>query len=396
MNFLHYFRCKRQTETPPLVRGDTGGSDLFRISPNDCSSPGTKSGCDRSKVVSENSSAIARPDRSPGDRKQHRGWVCKILDRLAIAFVAAVAFVSLLGCLHFPDRFVAANFICDTLSHFRVQYLALSLAGLLFVGRRDRRPWQFLALACVALHAVAILPYYLPPAHRGAAVGEPTRLLFLNVLWQSEAYDRVLALVERERPDIAAFAEVSDAWAEALSALEGTYPYTARNGEVMLFSRYPLEDKRDNVFLQHRANRNVAAIARIGDRSLNLVLGHLTVPLTRDRFQERNQQLLSLGAYLTELEAPAIAIGDFNVTSWSHFYRRAIPPSGFYDARAGFGVLPSWPNKPPLVAWPLALPIDRFLLSPKGLRAVSLRVGDPAGSDHYSLILDATFVINAK
>lgn len=275
-------------------------------------------------------------------------------------------------------------------SHFRVQYLLALLA--FFVIFLIFGAWSWAALAAAFLIAIGarLFPYYVPRLPPPAA--EPRqdlRLLQFNVLHNNKRYAEFLALIRQERPDIIIAQEVTARWAGALQELDEEFPYSEvvardRGAGLALFSRYPLAQAE---VLYLGSDERPAIIARIELRGgrLSLFTFHPPAPLRPKHFGYRNEQLEAAGPHARALAEPKIVMGDFNVTPWSPYFSRLLAEAGLINARAGFGLLPTWPawHRLPL----LMIPIDHCLVS-HGIEVRDLRTGPRLGSDHLPLIAD--------
>jgi endonuclease/exonuclease/phosphatase (EEP) superfamily protein YafD len=80
-------------------------------------------------------------------------------------------------------------------------------------------------------------------------------------------------------------------------------------------------------------------------------------------------------------------MGDLNTTMWSPYFHELETQAGLRNARDGFGILPTWPQKG---QWPMfRIPLDHCLVSPE-IRVEAFRVGSNIGSDHLPIIVDVT------
>jgi len=99
--------------------------------------------------------------------------------------------------------------------------------------------------------------------------------------------------------------------------------------------------------------------------------------------QFRNDELNSLVAFSKAQQGPLIVAGDFNLTPWSEYFRRAIVDADMHDAALGFGLARSWPAQ----FAPVGMRIDHCWLSPHW-RSVAADIGPELGSDHLPLVAD--------
>jgi hypothetical protein len=73
----------------------------------------------------------------------------------------------------------------------------------------------------------------------------------------------------------------------------------------------------------------------------------------------------------------------FNVTPWSHPFRRLLRQFGLEDSQRGFGIQATWPA----TRFAMRIPVDHVLHS-ADIRVTGRSVGPDVGSDHYPAIVD--------
>ena len=337
------------------------------------------------------------------------------------AFVAAAAFPLVFGWCG-PWLWGA-----ELVTHFRVQATAFAL-GCCLIPLVARRWRPSAAGAAVTLLLAAGLVPFLPHATRPPVV-EPAgrlRVMTVNVLTRSRAFDRVAAAVRAESPDLVAFQEVDRAWCDALAERLPAYPHRhlvprGDNFGTAVFARGPVEAETvdlDGVpaVIVRTAVAPVTfdvgrTTFRAGGTPLSFIAAH-TLPPARgpSAAAVRNRQLAAL-ADLCRTEAAGrnavILVGDLNCTPWSPHFADLLDRGGMTDPRVGRGVLTTWHR-----GGPLALPIDHVLTddgTTGGLPPLpaegsvddipseansftaeieALRVGPDVGSDHRPLTAD--------
>jgi endonuclease/exonuclease/phosphatase (EEP) superfamily protein YafD len=115
---------------------------------------------------------------------------------------------------------------------------------------------------------------------------------------------------------------------------------------------------------------------------LGTYLIHPSNAIGKAYVEERNRQLAAIADYVAKVKNPLV-VGDLNVTMWSPYYKPLTTKAELRNARAGFGVLPTWPTFSPL----LSIPIDHCLVS-RDIKVLNIRTGREVGSDHLPLITD--------
>jgi endonuclease/exonuclease/phosphatase (EEP) superfamily protein YafD len=306
-----------------------------------------------------------------------RGSVfAQLANRLAAVVAMLMTFLTLVA---FAARWSS---LCELAVHWRVQYATVTSMACLILLLTGRRRLAVLAGAVALFNALCVAPLYLPqpPKHN---VGAPIHIVSANVHSSNRDVSKFLDYIREERPGLILALEVDDWWKQQLDALSNDYPYflaRARNDNfgMMLLSQYPIRSRRV-VFLDNSHVPTIVAEVDCGAWTLN-VIGTHPLPPVGSRAHFRNQHLRALGEMASRSSRPLVVVGDLNVTSWSPYFQDVLQRSGLYDSRRGFGVQPTWPNRP----WVLRIPIDHALFS-DDLVVVRRHVGPDIGSDHLPI-----------
>ena len=276
------------------------------------------------------------------------------------------------------------HFAVQLFTHFRLQYLVASLLLLLLFAGFRQPVYATAMLLIVVLNATLVLPWYTGAGneHGDAAL----TVVQANVLSTNQQYDKVIRMLESEKPDVVVFQEVSPHWLMALAELQSEYPHSyaeAREGNfgIAVFSRMPLVSVT-HVDSPPFAYPTVIAKLRLDEYVLNLVATHPTIPVSRELYAARNTQLDSLYELLESLDGPTILLGDLNTSMWDVNYRAFETRSGLRNARKGFGVTPTWPTFMPFAM----IPIDHVLVS-SDIDVRDVHAGPRIGSDHLPLVV---------
>ena len=297
---------------------------------------------------------------------------------LTVIFTTILSLTGYLGELHR---------ILEMTSHFKLQYLVVGFCTLFFFLLTRRQKWAIVSIFCIAINLVEIVPWYLPQFGNNSAIAAQIRILQSNVLYKNNQYDRVLSLVRQENPDIAFFMEVTETWKKELAVLKDTFPYSFftnhynKDTGIVIYSKLPLENS--SIQDLGGGRKTLITDVKVKGQVISLIASHLSIPTKASSFDWRNKQLETLADYVKKMKHPIIAIGDWNITMWSPFYKRFVRETGLKNARYGFGILPSWPTTFP----PLSIPIDQSLLSPE-IKVINIRTGANVGSDHLPVIQD--------
>lgn len=276
----------------------------------------------------------------------------------------------------------------DLVSHFRVQYLAVTLPLLVAVLACRRRTAALLLCATAGLNAWPLLPY-LPASSATAASpgGSELKVLNINVNAGNRDYPAILDAIRGADADIVAVLELTPGLDDALRAVAAMYPYTyslpaTSNFGIGVLSRYPLAAQT----LPLLATKAIDGRVELPTGTLRFIAVHLVPPIHSDFAQMRNRQLGELAAVVRASGGPLAVCGDFNLTPYSPFFGGFREQSGLTEARRGKGIAMSWPRFMPL----LGIPIDHcFIREPLGARSVEHL--ERTGSDHYPILVTLTW-----
>jgi len=302
--------------------------------------------------------------------------------KLTIATVLVVLGLSLLS-------FAGKHLYLELVTHFRVQYLLVAVACVLILG--GLQSWKVLPLAvcCVVLNLLTILPYYFPaPGTQASRRLTTFKILQANALKHNRSYSELLTEVKRANPDVLVLQEFTAEWEANTTVLSQNYPFTlleARpSGDGMaIFSRYPLLAK-ERLDLDSSTHVALRVEFAFDQNRFTLLALHPTTPITPWKFRNRNKQFAEAAAIVRAAKGPKILIGDLNATMWSPYFATLLRESGLRDARRGFGIQTTWPASLPSF---LRLPIDHCLVSDDWFVQGVTTVGK-TGSDHKAVLFE--------
>ncbi len=303
--------------------------------------------------------------------------VISVIGLLQVAAVLTVAF-SLLTSLDIPHRNI------ELFTHFRLQYFVASLLLLVvFAGFRNY-PYAGVLLLTAIFNGFLVVPWYQgkPPP----TPGTPLTLVHANVLASNTDYQRLIDFVKTEAPDVVFLQEITNEWVTALQELQQDYPYMYAeprfgNFGIAALSRLPFDSIR-HIDSPPLGYPSIFAQITVNDEPLTLVSSHPTIPLGRQLYEARNEQLESVGEIVSKLRGEVVLLGDFNASMWCPKFRQLESTVQLRNAREGFGILPTWPTFLP----PAMIPIDHALVS-EGISVLDIRTGSRIGSDHLPLIV---------
>jgi endonuclease/exonuclease/phosphatase (EEP) superfamily protein YafD len=301
------------------------------------------------------------------------------LDRLLLlcAAVAVAANLAPLGARW--------SWMLELTTHFRVQYLAVTIALLVLVAWRRRWGACAVLVAAGAVSAAAVLPYLPSPLAEESAAPATLKVLTINVSYRQFAVRRLLELVREADPDVLIVQELTPHAERVLADFDTAFPYyrkfTADGAAgIGLWSRYELES--ETTFALGRMPA-IEARVRAPRGSFTVIGVHLSSPVRPRRAAARNRELLALGVRSAAIAGPLVVAGDFNVTPYSPYFTDWLAASGLTDSRRGRTLSVSWPTMAPWVG----IPIDHVAVN-SGFTILSHRQLPNFESDHYGVLVE--------
>ncbi|NEQ46110.1 MAG: endonuclease/exonuclease/phosphatase family protein [Leptolyngbya sp. SIOISBB] len=226
-------------------------------------------------------------------------------------------------------------------------FAALTLILLLVLLRLKPRPPHrkvrlVMALA-LGLYVTTLGAWYIPRLRDARAGGVPLTVMTYNVnhlTWNTAA---VTDLVRTNPVDIFGLVEpFKEQAAELRDNVPDLYPYYYRStgGGLSLFSRYPItEATTENLGTKYHS---LFAIADVNGKPVRIVVAHPLAPVSIYNFVHRNEAMVALAAYAAQQPITTIMMGDFNLTSWSIYFRDFIRHSSLRSVNLGHGLNPTW------------------------------------------------------
>lgn len=295
---------------------------------------------------------------------------------------AAAIITMLVSAVTFFD---AAHRNIELFSHFRLQYLAISILLLIAFASLRSPIYAVPLLVTAILNASYVMPWY--GGGTLAAGHANLKLLHANVYSSNDQYERLFDLIEAEQPDVIFLQEFTPAWQARCKRLRDGYPFnysvpSQGNFGIAMFSRIALDSVThvDSPPLQYPT---ILATMTVGGTPLTLINTHPTNPLTRSLYEARNEHLESVASMANQAPGAVILTGDLNSSVWSRPYRNLEETTGLRNTRRGFGIQPTWPTFMPFAM----IAIDHALVS-DDITVVGTRTGARIGSDHLPLIVE--------
>ncbi len=257
----------------------------------------------------------------------------------------------------------------------------------------DTYPWlwavQTVQFALIVYHAYVLARYTKfwrrQKSAEGDTASQPVRVLSCNVYQYNTAYDRFIALVRREQPDVFLTMESNSDWEQAMRTLEDDYPYqqkvTLENTYGMhLYSKLKMHRVQTHYFVADDLPSIEAELAT-GDGHRFVFFGvhpPPPSPTEEENAKERDGDLLCVAKRVRDYKLPVLVIGDFNNVAWARSSLLFKKTSRLIDARIGRGILATFHAK----YWFFRVPLDLLFHSPD-IFIDELSILESVGSDHF-------------
>jgi endonuclease/exonuclease/phosphatase (EEP) superfamily protein YafD len=297
--------------------------------------------------------------------------------RLAIYALLFILGIVLLAVTMVPFAPVE-NYAVDTLAQLRLCWLVAAAALLSIALFLRRRITAVISVVALVVNGVICGSLYLP--QRPATASNTIKVVAANI-WgaHQERYDDLVALVDREQPDVFVVIEYTRAWLKELHNRLPQYPYQFEeglSGGAAVFSKIPIEQIETKTPRRY----GVRGWLNIGNQKVLFIASHPPAPSRLSTYRVRNRELERLADDVKQRTTPVIITGDLNCTPWSSHFQKLVNDSGLLDSQQGHGPLPSWSTRHFLL-----VPIDHALYT-SDLVVTDRRTGPNIGSDHLPII----------
>lgn len=310
------------------------------------------------------------------------GRMVRLLKQFSVLTPLGVLAASLIGFAGKYSRWF------DHFSNFRVQYLLLSMALLIYFLVKKQRVGMTVSFVSLLLNAWLVVSWF-DTSQKNKDSKADFRIFHANVLFKNLDYLSVTEQIREEKPDFISINEAMPAFINHFrKAFAKEYPYTffvvaKNNTQVLVGSRTPFVVDSVASF----AVKGVLKLTTsVKGKTLTIIACHAYNPLVLRDFKMRNEQLKQMARLVKKQTEPTLVVGDLNITPWSAFYQDFIKESGLLNCRQGFGLNPTWPS------WffPMWIPIDHCLINNQ-LETADFRIGNYNKSDHLPVIIDVRF-----
>ncbi len=223
---------------------------------------------------------------------------------------------------------------------------------------------------------------------------ESIKIISVNVYQFNTKFQKLIALIEKEKPDILLTMESNKGWEKSLRVLENEYIFnhkvTLENTYGMhLYSKLKIINAKTHYFVADDLPSIEAEIESKEGNKFVLFGVHPPPPspTEEDTSKERDGDLLSIAKRIRNIKSEVICIGDFNNVAWSESSKLFRKTSELIDARVGRGLICTFHAN----YWFFRVPLDLIFHTPN-IFIEELKTYPSIDSDHFPL--GCTFHIN--
>jgi len=291
--------------------------------------------------------------------------------------------------------FIPSYFAYYWARQFAVQLIFVYLGlGVLFLILKLQRLMivSFVCSAAICLYLkFASNPLLIPDTK---VVGMPTfSVSLLNLSISEPDISEAINTLKYLNPDVIALEEITPMWGDTLiSVFSEAYPYktliTNYNSlGVGFLSKCPIV-KIDTLLFDNVPNLSIVVESKKLGKKINLVEGRTEPPYSNNTYKRLGNHLDFLAQKITSLENNTIALGSFNVVTWSDEVVSFLTKTNMVDSRRGF--MSTYPRAPFSL---MTLPTDHVFLT-KDLKCVQFNNINSKAENHLGLF--AVFQDNVK
>lgn len=281
------------------------------------------------------------------------------------------------------------NLFIDIISHFRLQYLLISIIFFIifiYVTFSDKR-FITAILASILLIGMNFYGIHNYIGKKMFANSEQNiKLGLFNVLTQNKNYEKFLNEVKTHNPDIIILQEVDDSWLENIKELKSEYSYNNKlprddNFGIALFSKVPLKF----CLIEFWTDLDIPVIHAMTTNDIEIYGIHTLPPTGEKYFQIRNEMLEKISTLNRNKNTKLIISGDLNTTIYSPAYRKYIKSVELNDAQIfSKNIKGTWNS----AHFPIfRIPLEHILFS-KNLKLNNFSIGKNFGSDHLPVFAE--------
>jgi len=251
---------------------------------------------------------------------------------------------------------------------------------------------QSLQLGLIIYHLYILIRYTkfwrTQKIEKSKFASDKIKVISCNVYQFNKEHDKLINLVQKEKPDIVLTMESNSDWERSMRVLEDEYPYQEK---VTLENTYGMHFYTKLKVINITTHYFVADDLPSIEAELETADGYRFVffgvhppppsPTEEENSKERDSDLLCIAKKIRSYNDKAVVVtGDFNNVAWAKSSILFKKTSELIDARIGRGILSTFHAK----YWFFRVPLDLLFHSPD-IIIDKLFTYPSVGSDHFPI-----------
>ena len=212
-----------------------------------------------------------------------------------------------------------------------------------------------------------------------------------NVRMSNTHYKRFLKRVKENDPDMLLINEPDHKWAQEISELDKTYPYSIKcpldnTYGMMFYSKFKLLNEEIRFLVEEGIPSFYTLVELPTGKHFDLYTVHPQPPHIDKNTDTREGELLQVAHMAKASPHPAIVAGDLNDVAWSYSTNLFRKISGLLDPRIGRGFYNTYNALVPFFRYSL----DHIFYDPS-FRLIRLKRLRGFGSDHFPILIRLSY-----
>jgi endonuclease/exonuclease/phosphatase (EEP) superfamily protein YafD len=219
------------------------------------------------------------------------------------------------------------------------------------------------------------------------SIANEIKVFSANVYQDNTRFDKMLAQIKANDPDVIFLLETDPKWEKAMQPLEADYPHTLKaplsnTYGLLFYSRYELSKAKVNYLVKNDIP-SIEALVHLPSGIKVQVWGlHPEPPVPGESLYStaKDKELMRIALKARDTRLPVIVMGDLNDVAWSYTTTLFEKASTLLDVRKGRGFYSTFSAN----HWFMRFPLDYIFCSAEFGLINMKRLGHN-GSDHFPI-----------
>ncbi len=276
----------------------------------------------------------------------------------------------------------------------KLVFCCLVLAGFIFLHdfKNNFTLITFLLLCiCVLYLTYKVLPYTMLSSIemkqiKAGDINNEIKIFGANVYQENTAYNKMLAQIKQNDPDVIMLLETDKKWEKEMDVLLKDYPHAIKEPLDNTYGMLFYSRLKTNGFIQYLVDKEVPSLEAIielpGGQPVKIWGLHPKppVPGEEDRSTAKDKEIMKAAFKVKKETLPVIVMGDLNDVAWSYVTKLFRKTSGLLDPRRGRGFYSTFSAN----NWFLRFPLD-YVFCSADFGLIKMKKLNHNGSDHFPM-----------